>query len=83
MVLLRTLQAREFGGYSSAAGYSSALSTFPSSLAMSTAEDIARSLNRWAQDGLDLMGGADSHAFTDLLDEYFDILEQIPQSKYT
>ena len=34
--------------------------------------DIAAAINSLSSDGLDLLGGADSHALAGLLAEYFD-----------
>ncbi len=39
---------------------------------MSGPEGIANSLNRWARDGLDIVGGADGDALNLLVSEYFD-----------
>jgi hypothetical protein len=38
---------------------------------MSGAERIAKELNKWAREGLDMMGGADGQALNRLLDDYF------------
>ena len=38
---------------------------------MSGANSIAKALNNWVRDGLDIMGGADGAALNRLLDEYF------------
>ncbi len=41
-------------------------------LGMSGPERLANSLNRWARDGLDTVGGADGDALNHLILEYFD-----------
>ena len=37
---------------------------------MSTARKVANAFNRWAREGLDMMGGADGAALEELLDEF-------------
>ena len=46
----------------------------PGSIKMSTSNprDIAAAINTLSSDGLDLLGGADSHALAGLLADYFD-----------
>jgi hypothetical protein len=38
---------------------------------MSAEQNIADAMNRWAKDGLDMMGGADGVGLNRLLDDYF------------
>ena len=45
---------------------------------MSSAEQVARALNLWASDGLDLVGGADREALDGLVADYFDLGSQEP-----
>lgn len=45
---------------------------------MDTAEDIAASLNRWAREGINIMGGSESHALEQLLDDYYDLQSSHP-----
>lgn len=45
---------------------------------MSTAEDVARALNRWTREGLDIVGGSDGEALSRLLEDYFDTDTDLP-----
>ena len=45
---------------------------------MSRAADISKALNRWARDGHDILGASDSHAFNNLIEDYF-TSEELPE----
>ncbi len=39
---------------------------------MTSAADIAASMNRWVREGLDMMGNSDSDALNLMMDDYFE-----------
>jgi hypothetical protein len=50
---------------------------------MANAEEIAAAMNRWSKEGIDLLGGNESHTLNELLDDYFDFRESPLPGKVT
>ena len=59
--------------------HTSSLHLHPLTSTMPTADKVAQELNRWAKEGLDMLGGSDGEALDRLLDDYFDNEDHEPQ----
>lgn len=47
---------------------------------MSREDGISRTLNQWGRDGLRMLSSPDSHAFQNLLEDYFTQEDDVPDS---